>query len=58
MNSLLPKTTTEDYILQDIGDIIAMIKDPPKTLPLLYYLDRKRCDQPDCAYLQQTKAQP
>ena len=34
-----PKTHTEDYLQQAIGDIIALMKDPPKTLPLLYYGD-------------------
>ena len=29
----LPKTTTEDYLQQAIGDIISIMKNPPKTLP-------------------------
>ena len=33
----LSKTTTEEYLQQDIGDIIAIEKNPPKTIPLLSY---------------------
>ena len=33
----LPKTTTEDYLQQAIGDIIEIMKDPSKTLPFLSY---------------------
>ena len=36
------KTTTEDYLQQAIGDIIAIIKDPPKTLPFLSYGDARK----------------
>ena len=36
-----PKTTTEDYLQQEIGDIISIMKDSPKTLPFLYYGDEK-----------------
>ena len=32
-----PETTTEDYLRQSVGEIIALLKDPPKTLPFLYY---------------------
>ena len=32
-----PKTTTEDYLQQEIGDIIEIMKDPTKTLPFLSY---------------------
>ena len=32
-----PKTTTEDYLQQAIGDIIAIMKNPPKTHPILLY---------------------
>ena len=32
-----PKTTTEDYLQQKVGDIIAILKDPTKTLPYLSY---------------------
>ena len=32
-----PKTTTEDYLQQAIGEIIAMMKEPLKTLTLLSY---------------------
>ena len=34
-----PKTPKEDYFQQAIGDIIEMMKDPPKTLPFLSYGD-------------------
>ena len=34
-----PKTTTEDYLHQAIGYIIAIMKDPPKKTPLLSYGD-------------------
>ena len=35
----LPKTTTEDYLQQAIGDIISIIQDPPKTLHFLSYVE-------------------
>ena len=35
---VFPKTTTEDYLQQAIGDIIAIMKNPPKTLPFLSYI--------------------
>ena len=38
----LPKTTKEDYLQQAIGEIIAIMKDSPKTLPYLYYFDEKK----------------
>ena len=34
-----PKTPTEHYLQQAIGDIIAIMKDPPKTLTFLSYGD-------------------
>ena len=34
-----PKTATEDYLQQAIRDIIAIKKNPPKTLPLFLYGD-------------------
>ena len=34
-----PETTTEDFLRQSVGDIIALLKDPPKTLPFLSYGD-------------------
>ena len=34
-----PKTTTEDYLLQAIRDIIAVMKNPTKKLPFLSYVD-------------------
>ena len=37
-----PKTTTEDYLQQEIGDIIAIMKDTPKTLPLFSYGDARK----------------
>ena len=39
---VFPKTTTEDYLQQAIGDIIAIINNPPKKLPLLSYGDAKK----------------
>ena len=32
-----PKITTEDYIQQSVRYIIAILKDPPKTLPFFSY---------------------
>ena len=32
-----PKNTTEDYLQQAVSNILAMIQDPTKTLPFLYY---------------------
>ena len=34
-----PKTTTEDYLRQSVGDILALLKNPPNTLPFLSYGD-------------------
>jgi hypothetical protein len=34
-----PETTTEDYLRQSVGDILALLQDPPKTLPFLSYGD-------------------
>ena len=34
-----PKITTEDYLQQAIGDIILIMKEPLKTLPLFSYSD-------------------
>ena len=34
-----PKTTTEDYLQQEIGDIIAVMKDPLKIIPFFPYGD-------------------
>ena len=34
-----PKTNTEDYLQQEIGDIISMMKGPPKTIPFLSYVN-------------------
>ena len=48
----LPKTTTEDYLQQAIGDIIEIMKDPPKTIPFLSYGDAtKNCDKSDCPHI-------
>ena len=41
----LPKTTTEDYLQQAIGDIITIMKDPPKTLPFFPMVMQKKCNQ-------------
>ena len=49
-----PKTTTEDYFQQAIGDIIAMMENPPTTFPFLSYGDaKKNNNQPDCPHLAQ-----
>ena len=49
-----PKTTTEDYLQQAIGDIIATMKNPPKTLLFLLYGDAtKNCYQSDFPHLAQ-----
>ena len=49
-----PKTTTEDYLQQAIGDMIAITKNPPKTLPFLSYGDATKksnqSDDPHIAY--------
>ena len=37
-----PKTTTEDCLQRAIEDIIAIMKDPPKTLPYLSYFYAKK----------------
>ena len=34
-----PETTAEDYLRQSFGGIIALLQDPPKTLPFLAYGD-------------------
>ena len=34
-----PETTAEDYLRQPVGGILALIQDPPKTLPFLAYGD-------------------
>ena len=34
-----PETTTEDYLRQSVGDILDLLKDPPKTLLFLSYGD-------------------
>ena len=34
-----PEITSEDYLHQLFGDILALLKDPPKTLPFLAYGD-------------------
>ena len=36
---VFPKTTTEDYLQQAIGDTIAIVEDPPKKPPFLSYDD-------------------
>ena len=37
-----PKTTTEDYLQQEIGDIIAIMKYLPKTLPFFPIVMQKK----------------
>ena len=44
------KTITEDYLQQEIGDVIEIMKDPPKTLPFFPYGDAKKCNQSDCPH--------
>ena len=39
---VFPKTTTEDYLQQSIGDIIAIMKNLPNTLRFLSYGDAKK----------------
>ena len=34
-----PETTAEDYLRQSVGDILDLIRDPPKTLPFIAYGD-------------------
>ena len=47
-----PKTTTDDYPQQEIGEIFEMIKYPLNTLPLIYYGDAtKKCNQSDFPHL-------
>ena len=45
-----PKATTGDYLRQEIGYIIANIKNPSKTIPFLSYGDVKQINQPDCLH--------
>ena len=37
-----PKTSIEDYLQQSIGDMILIMKDPPKTITFLYYVYAKK----------------
>ena len=37
--STFPKTTTGDYLQKAIRDTLAIIQDPPKTIPFLSYGD-------------------
>ena len=46
-----PKTTTEDYLHQAIGDIIAIMKKKSKTLHFLFYGDTKKYNQSDFPHL-------
>ena len=44
----LPKITTDYYLQQAIGYMIAIMKDPPKTPhSLLYGYETEKCDQSD-----------
>ena len=53
------KRTTKDYLLQAIGDIQAIIKYPPKTLPFLSYGDATKKSINHIAHiLQRSIAQP
>ena len=33
-----PKTTTEDYLQQDVSNILAIIQEPPNALPFISYV--------------------
>ena len=48
-----PETTTEDYLRQSVGDILALLKDPPKTLPFLSYGDATKNSATNIAQLLQ-----
>ena len=37
-----PKTTTEDYLIQATSDILALLQEPPKSLPYLQYGDKTK----------------
>ena len=55
----LPKTTTEDYLRQAIGDILVIIQDPPKIIPFLSYgAATENAINKIAHILQQSKAQP
>ena len=38
----VPKTTTEDYLHQAVGEIFAIMENPPNTVPFLSYGDEKK----------------
>ena len=53
-----PKTTTEDYLQQAIGDILAIIQDPLKTISFLSYeYETKNSINKISHILQESKAQ-
>ena len=35
-----PKTKTEEYLIQETSDILALLQEPPKSLPYLHYGDK------------------
>ena len=50
-----PKTKTEDYLIQATSDILALLQEPPKSIPYLQYGDQNKCSntivktpQPSC----------
>ena len=54
-----PETTTEDYLRQFVGDILALLQDSPKTLPFLAYCDDTKNAITKIAHLlQQSVTQP
>ena len=54
-----PETTAEDYLRQSVGGILALLQDPPKTLPFLAYgNDTKNAITKIAHLLQQSVTQP
>ena len=51
-----PETTTEDYLRQSIGDILALLKDPPKKFTFLAYGDATKNAVTKIAHLLQRSA--
>ena len=54
-----PETTAEEYLRQSVGDILALLQDPPKTLTFLAYgNDTKNAITKIAHLLQQSVTQP
>ena len=54
-----PETTAEDYLCQYVGDNLALLQDPPKTLPFLAYGDDTKNSITKIAHLiQRSVTQP